>query len=98
MALNVRNLADEDEALYQISTGLGFSEDAVQVSRWVSTHNLFIVSIKFLSSFWAPFERPFWNLAQQGKFLPDHVHRELPAYLKCGRLEHGFLRVRTMKK
>jgi len=31
------------------------------------------------------------QLAQQGKSLPDHVHREFEAYLKCGRLEHGFL-------
>ena len=30
----------------------------------------------------------------QGKSLPTHVHREFEAYLKCGRLEHGFLRVR----
>ena len=34
------------------------------------------------------------QLAQQGKSLPAHVHREFEAYLKCGRLEHGFLRVR----
>lgn len=34
------------------------------------------------------------QLALQGKSLPDHVHREFEAYLKCGRLEHGFLRVR----
>jgi ribosomal protein S27E len=34
------------------------------------------------------------QLAQQGKSLPDHVHREFESYLKCGRLEHGFLRVR----
>ena len=37
------------------------------------------------------------NLAQQGKPLPVHVHREFEAYLKCGRLEHGFLRVRYDK-
>jgi len=29
------------------------------------------------------------HLAQQGKSLPNHVHREFEAYLKCGRLEHG---------
>ena len=34
------------------------------------------------------------QLAQQGKSLPDHVHREFEDYLKCGRLKHGFLRVR----
>ena len=32
------------------------------------------------------------QLAQQGKSLPDHAYREFEAYLKCGRLEHGFLR------
>ena len=37
------------------------------------------------------------QLAQQGKSLPDHVHREFEAYLKCGRLEHGFLRFRCDK-
>ena len=34
------------------------------------------------------------QLDMQGKSLPDHVHQEFEAYLKCGRLEHGFLRVR----
>jgi len=34
------------------------------------------------------------QLEVQGKNLPTHVHREFEAYLKCGRLEHGFLRVR----
>ena len=34
------------------------------------------------------------QLAQLGKTLPEHVHQEFEAYLKCGRLEHGFLRVR----
>jgi len=37
------------------------------------------------------------QLSQQGKSLPDHVHREFKAYLKCGRLEYGFLRVRCDK-
>jgi hypothetical protein len=34
------------------------------------------------------------QLAQQGNSLPDHVYKEFEAYLKCGRLKHGFLRVR----
>jgi hypothetical protein len=29
-----------------------------------------------------------------GRPLPQHVREEFEAYLKCGRLEHGFLRVR----
>ena len=33
------------------------------------------------------------ELDAQSKSLPAHVHREFEAYLKCGRLEHGFLRV-----
>lgn len=37
------------------------------------------------------------QLAQQGNSLPDHIHCEFEAYFKCGRLEHGFLRVRCVK-
>ncbi|MFT4520114.1 MAG: ribosomal protein S27E [Halioglobus sp.] len=37
------------------------------------------------------------QLESHGKSLPAHVHREFEAYLKCGRLEHGFLRVRCDK-
>ena len=34
------------------------------------------------------------HLAGQGRELPAYVRREFEDYLKCGRLEHGFLRVR----
>lgn len=34
------------------------------------------------------------HLAEQGRELPDYAQREFEDYLKCGRLEHGFLRVR----
>jgi hypothetical protein len=34
------------------------------------------------------------QLAAQGTELPAYVEREFEAYLECGRLEHGFLRVR----
>jgi ribosomal protein S27E len=37
------------------------------------------------------------QLESQGKSLPAHVHREFEAYLKCSRLEHGFLRIRCDK-
>jgi ribosomal protein S27E len=30
----------------------------------------------------------------QGKTLPNHIKKEFEAYLKCGRLEQGFIRVR----
>jgi hypothetical protein len=34
------------------------------------------------------------QLAAEGTALPGYVEREFEDYLKCGRLEHGFLRVR----
>ncbi len=34
------------------------------------------------------------QLAAQGTHLPEYVQREFEDYLKCGRLEGGFLRVR----
>ena len=34
------------------------------------------------------------HLAEQGMALPAYVEKEFESYLKCGRLEHGFLRVR----
>lgn len=33
-------------------------------------------------------------LGARGRTLPGYVQEEFAAYLKCGRLEHGFLRVR----
>lgn len=39
---------------------------------------------------WSQFQN---MLAEQGRHLPDYVVREFEDYLKCGRLEHGFLRV-----
>ena len=33
-------------------------------------------------------------LEREGRSLPSHVGQEFDAYLKCGRLEYGFLRVR----
>jgi len=34
------------------------------------------------------------QLAAENRFLPEYVQQEFTDYLKCGRLEHGFLRVR----
>ncbi len=34
------------------------------------------------------------ELEDQGHTLPNYVQREFEDYLKCGRLEHGFLRIR----
>ena len=38
------------------------------------------------------------HLAARERTLPAHVQREFADYLKCGRLEHGFLRVRCMDR
>jgi ribosomal protein S27E len=34
------------------------------------------------------------HIERDGRALPNFVHQEFDAYLKCGRLEYGFLRVR----
>jgi len=41
VALNARNIGDEDEAVYHIPTGLGFAEDAIQPPRWYSAEFLY---------------------------------------------------------
>ena len=33
------------------------------------------------------------NLADQGKYLLHYVERKFDDFLRCGRLEHGFLRM-----
>jgi len=44
-----------------------------------------------IREYWPEFQA---ELASQDKYLPAYVTQEFEAYLKCGRLEHGFLRVR----
>lgn len=34
------------------------------------------------------------QMSDEGRPLPDYVRREFDEFLRCGRLEHGFLRVR----
>ena len=46
---------------------------------------------QIVHEYWPEFQL---ELAGQGKFLPAYITQEFEAYLKCGRLEHGFLRVR----
>ncbi len=46
---------------------------------------------QIVQEYWPEFQA---ELASHGKFLPAHVTKEFDEYLKCGRLEHGFLRVR----
>jgi hypothetical protein len=44
-----------------------------------------------VQEYWPEFQA---ELASHGKTLPAYVTKEFDAYLKCGRLEYGFLRVR----
>ena len=46
---------------------------------------------QIVHEYWPEFQA---ELASQDKYLPAYVTQEFEAYLKCGRLEHGFLRVR----
>jgi len=44
-----------------------------------------------VQEYWPEFQA---ELASHGKYLPVYVTKEFDEFLKCGRLEHGFLRVR----
>jgi ribosomal protein S27E len=46
---------------------------------------------QIIQEYWPEFQA---ELASHGKELPVYVTKEFDEYLKCGRLEHGFLRVR----
>ena len=60
---------------------------AVYVRHWPETTLLY----QIVNEYWHEFQA---ELASQDKYLPAYVTQEFEAYLKCGRLEHGFLRVR----
>ena len=46
---------------------------------------------QIVQEYWPEFQA---ELASHGRYLPAYVTKEFDEYLKCGRLEHGFLRVR----
>ena len=46
---------------------------------------------QIVREYWPEFQS---ELASHGRYLPAYVTKEFDEYLKCGRLEHGFLRVR----
>jgi len=46
---------------------------------------------QIVQKYWPDFQA---ELASHGKYLPAYVNKEFDEYLKCGRLEHGALRVR----
>jgi len=46
---------------------------------------------QLVDEYWPEFQA---ELGSQDKYLPAYVTKEFDEYLRCGRLEHGFLRVR----
>jgi len=46
---------------------------------------------QIVQEYWPEFQA---ELASHGRYLPAYVTKEFDEFLKCGRLEHGFLRVR----
>ena len=48
-----------------------------------------------IREYWPEFQA---ELASHGKNLPAYITREFDEYLKCGRLEHGFLRVTKARR
>ena len=46
---------------------------------------------QIVQEYWPEFQA---ELASHGRFLPAYITKEFDEYLKCGRLEYGFLRVR----
>jgi len=46
---------------------------------------------QIVREYWPEFQT---ELTSHGRYLPAYVTKEFDEYLKCGRLEYGFLRVR----
>ncbi len=42
---------------------------------------------QIIREYWPEFQA---ELASQDKYLPAYITQEFEAYLKCGRLEHGY--------
>jgi hypothetical protein len=74
--------------MLQLLAGKDASEGAVCFERHRPVQTLLY---RLVEEYYPVFERQW---AAEGKILPDYVRGDFEAYLKCGRLEHGFLRVR----
>ena len=55
----------------------------------------FTLLYQIVQEYWPEFQA---ELAGHGKYLPTYVTKEFDEYLKCGRLEYGFLRVRCANR
>jgi len=69
----------------------GVSITAVPLTHDPLKHlSLQILLYQLVEEYYPAFEAQW---AAEGRVLPDYVRQEFDGYLKCGRLEHGFLRV-----
>ena len=75
--------------MLQLSAGreASRSERAYQYERHRPEQTLLY---QLIEEYYPAFEAQW---ASEGRVLPDYVRQEFDEYLKCGRLEHGFLRV-----
>ena len=75
--------------MLQLSVGKDASEGkgSVRFERHCPEQTLLY---QLVENYYPDFEMQW---AAEGRVLPDYVRQEFDEYLKCGRLEHGFLRV-----
>jgi len=73
--------------MLQLLAGKDAGEGTVRFERHRPEQTLLY---QLVEEYYPDFERQW---AAEGKILPGYVRQEFEAYLKCGRLEHGFLRV-----
>ena len=73
--------------MLQLLAGKDASKGSVRFERHRPEQTLLY---RLVEQYYPDFERQW---ASEGRVLPDYVRQEFDDYLKCGRLEHGFLRV-----
>ena len=73
--------------MLQLLTGKDAGDGSVRFRRHRPEQTLLY---RLIEQYYPEFEMQW---ASEGRLLPNYVRREFDEYLKCGRLEHGFLRV-----
>ena len=73
--------------MLQLLAGKDAGEGSVRFRRHRPEQTLLY---RLIEQYFPEFEMQW---ASEGRLLPNYVRREFEEYLKCGRLEHGFLRV-----
>ena len=73
--------------MLQLLAGTDAGKGLVRFERYRPEQTLLY---KLVEQYYPGFEVQW---APEGRVLPDYVRQEFDEYLKCGRLEHGFLRV-----